>query len=99
VRGVESLDATGVELNDGARGEPEVLICPTGYRRGLEPLVGHLGVIDERGRPNAVGRRPAAPGLRFIGYVPRPAGLGYMAKETKRAAKAIAGELRDRANV
>jgi cation diffusion facilitator CzcD-associated flavoprotein CzcO len=99
VRGVESLDATGVELNDGARVEPEVLICATGYRRGLEPLVGHLGVIDERGRPNAVGRRPAAPGLRFIGYVPRPAGLGYMTKEAKRAAKAIAGELRDRANV
>jgi hypothetical protein len=37
---------------------------------------------------------PAAQGLRFIGYVPRPGGLGYMAKEAKRAARAIARELR-----
>ena len=33
-------------------------------------------------------------GLRFIGYVPRPGMLGYMGKEAKRAAKAIARELR-----
>jgi hypothetical protein len=41
-----------------------------------------------------VGEQPAARGLRFIGYVPRPGGLGYMAGEAKRAAKAIARELR-----
>jgi hypothetical protein len=63
VRGVESLDATGVELNDGARVEPEVLICATGYRRGLEPLVGHLGVIDERGRPS--GEKARCSGVAF----------------------------------
>jgi cation diffusion facilitator CzcD-associated flavoprotein CzcO len=93
VRGVESLDAAGVRLLDGARVEPDAVICATGYRRGLEPLVGHLGVLDSRGVPRALGERAAAPGLRFIGYVPRPGGLGYMAKEAKRAAKAIAGEL------
>jgi hypothetical protein len=94
VRGVESLDETGVTLADGARVEPEVVICATGYRRALEPLVGHLGVLDERGSPTALAETPAAPGLRFIGYVPRPGGLGYMAKEARRAAKAIARELR-----
>jgi cation diffusion facilitator CzcD-associated flavoprotein CzcO len=97
VRGVESLDASGVTLADGERVEPEVVVCATGYRRGLEPLVGHLGVLDERGMPRAVGAKPAAPGLRFIGYVPRPGGLGYMAKEGKRAAKAIDRELRSTA--
>lgn len=94
VRAVESLDATGVLLADGARVEPDVIICATGYRRALEPLVGHLDVLDDRGVPRAVGDEPAAEGLRFIGYVPRPGGLGYMGKEARRAAKAIARELR-----
>ena len=95
VRAVESLDATGVLLADGGRVEPDVIICATGYRRALEPLVGHLDVLDERGVPRAVGQSPAADGLRFVGYVPRPGGLGYMGKEAKRAAKAIARELRN----
>lgn len=94
VRGVESLDATGVHLADGARVEPDVVICATGYLRALEPLVGHLGVLGERGIPRAVGEHPAAPGLRFVGYVVRPSALGYMAREAKWAAKAIARELR-----
>ena len=94
LRAVEALDPTGAQLADGERVEPDVIICATGYRRALEPLVGHLGVLDDRGVPRAVGEKPAAEGLRFIGYVPRPGGLGYMAKEAKRAAKAIARELR-----
>jgi cation diffusion facilitator CzcD-associated flavoprotein CzcO len=94
VAGVESLDPKGVLLADGSRIEPDALICATGYRRALEPLVGHLGVLDDRGVPRSVGKRPAAAGLRFIGYVPRPGGLGYMAKEAKRAAGAIVRELR-----
>ena len=97
VKGVESLDASGVNLADGGRIEPEAVICATGYRRGLEPLVGHLGVLDDRGMPRSVGDAPAAPGIRFIGYVPRPGGLGYMAKEAKRAARAIERELRSTA--
>jgi cation diffusion facilitator CzcD-associated flavoprotein CzcO len=93
VRGVTALDETGVELADGARVEPDAVICATGYQRILEPLVGHLGVLDERGIPRARGVTPAAPGLRFIGYVPRPGGLGYAGKESRRAARAIAREL------
>ena len=94
VRGVESLDEHAVRLADGAEVEPDVVICATGYRPGLEPLVGHLGVLDERGLPRTLGERPAMAGLRFVGYVPRPGGLGYMGKEAKRAARAIARELR-----
>ena len=94
VRAVESLDETGVVLDDGARIEPDSVICATGYLRGLGPLVGHLGVLGDREVPVAVGPDAAAPGLRFIGYVPRPGGLGYMGKEAKRAARAIARELR-----
>ena len=41
-----------------------------GYRRGLEPLVGHLGVLDEDGKPLVGGgkQHPSAPGLFFNGY-------------------------------
>jgi hypothetical protein len=94
VRGVEALDSTGVTLVTGRRLEPDAVICATGYRHGLEPLVGHLDVLDETGLPRTRGAEPPAPGLRFVGYVPRPGALGYMAKEAKRAARAIARELR-----
>jgi cation diffusion facilitator CzcD-associated flavoprotein CzcO len=94
VRGVESLDSAGALLAGAARVDADAVICATGYRPELEPLVGHLGVLDEEGLPVAVGEKPAAPGLRFVGYVRRPAALGYMGREAKRAAKAIASELR-----
>jgi cation diffusion facilitator CzcD-associated flavoprotein CzcO len=94
VRGVESLDADGVRLADGGRIDPAVVIAATGYRRRLEPLVGHLGVLDERGVPRAQGAEAAAPGLRFIGYTARPGALGYMSKQAKSAAQAIAREFR-----
>jgi cation diffusion facilitator CzcD-associated flavoprotein CzcO len=93
---VAALDATGVELADGARVEPDAVICATGYRRALEPLVGHLGVLGERGMPKVIAPEPAAPGLRFAGYVVRPGGIGYMGKQARRSAKAIARELRRR---
>jgi hypothetical protein len=93
VAGVESLDESAVELADGARIEADAVIAATGYRCGLEPVVGHLGVLNERGVPRAVLGDPAAPGLRFIGYVPRPAQIGLMGGEARRAAKGIADEL------
>jgi hypothetical protein len=93
VAGVEALDKTAVELADGSRIEPNAVIAATGYRCGLEPLVGHLDVLDERGVPRAVLGEPAAPGLRFIGYLPLPAHLGRMGGEARRAAKAIVTEL------
>jgi cation diffusion facilitator CzcD-associated flavoprotein CzcO len=93
VSGLESLDETGVVLSDGTRIEPDTVIAATGYTRGLEPLVGHLGVLDARGRPRVHGGPAAAPGLRFIGYAPRPGQIGHMGVEAKRAAKAIKSEV------
>jgi cation diffusion facilitator CzcD-associated flavoprotein CzcO len=95
VSAVASLGQDWVELADGTRIEPGAVICATGYRRGLEPLVGHLGVLGQRGVPKVLAPRPAAPGLRFVGYVPRPGGIGYMGKEARRSARAIARELRE----
>jgi putative flavoprotein involved in K+ transport len=90
VGGVESLDDGGVALADGTRIEPDAVIAATGYRCGLEPVVGHLGVLDERGVPQPPNGDEAAPGLRFIGYLPRPAHLGLISREATRAAEAMA---------
>lgn len=70
VAAVESFDGPEVLLADGSRITPEVVLAATGYQRGLEPLVGHLGVLDARGCPTAQGSRtaPSAPGLWFLGY-------------------------------
>jgi cation diffusion facilitator CzcD-associated flavoprotein CzcO len=94
IAAVDSFDANGVVLADRTRLEPHVVIAATGYTTGLEPLVGHLGVLDERGVPLVHGGPPAAPGLRFIGYQPRPAQIGYLGAEATRAAKQIKKELK-----
>jgi cation diffusion facilitator CzcD-associated flavoprotein CzcO len=93
VPGVEALDARCVRLAGGEWIEPDAVIAATGYGRGLEPFVGHLGVLGDDGLPSALGEHPAADGLRFVGYVPRPGMLGYAAKEAIRAARAISREL------
>jgi cation diffusion facilitator CzcD-associated flavoprotein CzcO len=90
VGGVESLDGSGVMLADGTRIEPDAVIAATGYRTGLEPVVGHLDVLDDRGVPRPPNGDEAAPGLRFIGFLPRPAHLGLIGTEATRAAAAIA---------
>jgi cation diffusion facilitator CzcD-associated flavoprotein CzcO len=93
VAGIRSLDEAGVDLEDDTRAEPDLLIAATGYRSALEPLVGHLGVLNERGLPIVADGRAVVPGLRFVGFVPRPAQLGLLGTEARRAARGIAGEL------
>jgi cation diffusion facilitator CzcD-associated flavoprotein CzcO len=90
VGAVESLDETGVILADGTRIEPDAVIAATGWRPNLDPLVGHLGVLNERGVPYEAQGAEVAPGLRFVGYKPLPAHIGHMGREAKLAAKEIA---------
>jgi putative flavoprotein involved in K+ transport len=70
VAAVEGFEGDDVLLADGSRIQPDVVIAATGYRRGLEPLVGHLRVLDGKGTPLVTGGRqhPSAPGLFFTGY-------------------------------
>src|SRR3954453_9404921 len=53
VAAVETIDGALVELADGNRISPDAIVSATGYRTGLEPIVGHLGVLDDAGRPLA----------------------------------------------
>ena len=87
VAGIRSFDETGVDLDDDTRAEPDVLIAATGYRSALEPMVGHLGVLNERGLPIVADGHAVAPGLRFVGFIPRPAQLGLVGTEAQRAAR------------
>jgi NADPH-dependent 2,4-dienoyl-CoA reductase/sulfur reductase-like enzyme len=93
VAAVSSFRGESVTLADGIAVEPDTVIAATGYRRGLEPLVGHLGVLDADGVPRAGGTAPAADGLWFFGLISRPSLIGYLGKQSKPLAKRIAAEL------
>jgi cation diffusion facilitator CzcD-associated flavoprotein CzcO len=96
VRVVPSL--TGFEdgvavLADGSRVEADAVIAATGFRTGLEPLVGHLGVLDPNGRPLArdVEEPAGAPGLHFVGFEVTLGGtLRRAGIEAKQLAQAVA---------
>ncbi|MEW2453557.1 flavin-containing monooxygenase [Streptomyces albus] len=70
VAAVSAFEGEKVVLADGTTLAPDAVIAATGYRRGLEGLVGHLGVLDADGRPLVHGpdTHPAAPALHFLGY-------------------------------
>ncbi|OIK24301.1 flavin-containing monooxygenase [Streptomyces malaysiense] len=96
VAAVESFEAGKVVLADGSRIEPEAVIAATGYARGLEGLVGHLEVLDPRGRPVVRGGRTpkSAPGLYFTGYTNPISGmLRELARDAGRIAKGVAAHL------
>jgi putative flavoprotein involved in K+ transport len=70
VGALERFDDGTAVLAGGARARVDTVIAATGYRTGLEPLVGHFEVLDERGEPTAHGseEHQQAPGLHFVGY-------------------------------
>jgi cation diffusion facilitator CzcD-associated flavoprotein CzcO len=95
VAAVASFAAGSVVLVDGRAVDPDVVIAATGYQRGLEGLVGHLGVLDATGAPTVHGPRthPGAPGLHFIGMLPTFKGLLF---QINRDARAIARRIAPR---
>ncbi|MCX5102559.1 NAD(P)/FAD-dependent oxidoreductase [Streptomyces sp. NBC_00264] len=93
VAAVESFDGDAVVLAGGDRITPDTVIAATGYRRSLEGLVGHLGVLDARGRPVVHGARTPkqAPGLYFTGFTNPISGmLRELALDARKIAKKAA---------
>ncbi|WP_371097995.1 NAD(P)/FAD-dependent oxidoreductase [Streptomyces sp. NBC_01005] len=93
VAAVESFDGDAVVLAGGDRITPDAVIAATGYRRSLEGLVGHLGVLDARGRPVVHGARTPkqAPGLYFTGFTNPISGmLRELALDARKIAKKAA---------
>jgi putative flavoprotein involved in K+ transport len=95
VAAVDSFDGDDVVLADGRRIQPDAVIAGTGFRRGLEPLVGEFGIIEpQKGRPIVHGpeTHPNAPGVHFIGYTNPVSGmLREIAIDARKIARAIAG--------
>jgi putative flavoprotein involved in K+ transport len=80
-------------LADGRAVDVDAVIAATGFRTGLEPLVGHLGVLDEAGVPLVHGadEHPSAPGLHFVGYLVTLGGtLRLIGKQAERLAQVAA---------
>jgi putative flavoprotein involved in K+ transport len=94
VAAVERFEDGEVVLADGTRLAPDAIVAATGFRPALEPLVGHLGVLDERGLPRPRdAAQPAAPGLWFIGLRPELSGLlRQVGREARRIVDAIVAE-------
>ncbi|MFJ8147093.1 flavin-containing monooxygenase [Streptomyces sp. NPDC096048] len=93
VAAVDGFEDGKVVLADGTRVAPDAVIAATGYLRGLEGLVGHLGVLDARGRPAVQGARSPenAPGLYFTGFTNPISGmLRELAIDAGRIARAVA---------
>lgn len=93
VAAVEGFEDGKVVLADGSHVETDVVIAATGYRRALEGVVGHLDVLDGRGRPVVHGPRTPkqAPGLYFTGFTNPISGMiRELARDAQRIAKAVA---------
>jgi putative flavoprotein involved in K+ transport len=95
VAAVEGFDGADVLLAHGSRISPDAVIAATGFRAGLEPLVGHLEVLSPRGLPLKTDGEPVLPGLWFVGFVPT---LGGQLREgsiaARKVASAVAASLR-----
>jgi putative flavoprotein involved in K+ transport len=87
VAAVESFDGPEVLLADSSRVAPGVVIAATGFRPGLETLVGHLDVLGPRGLPLKTDGEPVLPGLWFVGFVPT---LGGQLRDGSIAARKVA---------
>jgi putative flavoprotein involved in K+ transport len=90
VAAVTGFDGDDVLLADGSRIRPEVVIAATGFRAGLEELVGGLDVLGPRGLPTHTDGEPALPGLWFVGFTPT---LGGQLREGSIAARKVADAL------
>jgi putative flavoprotein involved in K+ transport len=93
VTALERFEDGRAVLADGTRLEVDAVIAATGYRPGLGPLVGHLGVLDNRGEPLVHGaeEHPGAPRLHFVGYQVTLGGtFRLVGIEAKQLARAVA---------
>jgi putative flavoprotein involved in K+ transport len=87
VPAVTVLDGRAVVLADGSRVFPDTILAATGYRPGLEPLVGNVTSIGPHGIPSP------QPRLHFLGIgIPISGFLYRVGKDAQRLAREIATE-------
>lgn len=95
VPAVERFTRDAVVLADGSESRPGAVVLATGFERGLESLVGDLGVLTRSGRPliNADEQLAAHPGLYFLGYSnPITGNLRQLGIDASKIAKSVTRE-------
>lgn len=93
VGAVVGFDGDKVLLDGDEAIAPDAVVAATGYKQGLEPLVGHLDLLDHRGRPRVHGghAHPNAPGMYFTGFTNPLSGMFRELRiDARRIAKAVA---------
>jgi cation diffusion facilitator CzcD-associated flavoprotein CzcO len=93
---VERFTTDAVVLADGSTLQPDAVVLATGFQRGLEGLVGDLGVLAGSGRPlvNADQQLAAHPGLFFLGYSnPLTGNLRQLGIDATKIARAAARQV------
>jgi len=92
VPGVAGVEGPEVRLEDDSVVRPDVIIAATGYRTGLEQIVGDYEWLDERGLPrmHAPNSPDGAPGIYFAGFRnPLPGNLLDIKRQARKLAAAI----------
>lgn len=90
VPAVAGFGLNSVRLADGWLVDPDVVVFATGYRRGLEPLLGATDLLDDRGNPRARSGVEAAPGFYFVGFsVSATGALRQMSADARRMARQV----------
>ncbi len=92
VAAVTAIESERVILADGTAIKPEVIIAATGFDADLRGLVGHLGVLDEHGKPPGGFASDMGGGMFAIGYGIPPNGP---LRAIRLAAKPLAGHIAD----
>ena len=87
---MEAVEPDRVILADGSGIPPAVIIAATGFSMDLDGLVGHLGVLDERGKLRGGFASHIGDGMFAIGYGIPPNGP---LRAIRRAASPLAREI------
>jgi len=90
VAAVEAVEPDRVILADGNCIPPAVIIAATGFSMDLDGLVGHLGVLDESGKPHGGFASHIGDGMFALGYGIPPNGP---LRAIRRAATPLAREI------
>ena len=93
VAAVERFEGDTAVLADGTRLTPDAVVAGTGFGPALEPLVGHLDVLDERGRPVEATPLPARPTPETVWSWSGP--RGRPPRTPSRDGRSRTGDLRD----
>jgi putative flavoprotein involved in K+ transport len=96
VPAVEGFEGAAVLLRGGGRIEPEVVVAATGFRSGLEELLGGLGLVGADGFPlvHGAATAPQAPGLHLLGFTNPPTGnFREIGRDARRVARALRARL------